>query len=163
ISWIGGVMAATDRPLRADARRNRDRLLEVAVQAFSEDPDVPLEKIAREAGVGVGTLYRHFPTREILVESAYRSDLARLCDSVDGLLETMAPDAALRQWMGLFLDYMATKRGLADALRALIATGANPYAQSRARLLGAIGALLDAGKTAGLLREDVTPEDVLVS
>jgi AcrR family transcriptional regulator len=156
-------MGATDRPLRADARRNRDRLLEVAVQAFSEDPEVPLEKIAREAGVGVGTLYRHYPTREVLVEAAYRNELARLCDSVDDLIAAMAPDLALREWMGLFLDYMATKRGLADALRALIATGANPYAQSRTRLLDAIGSLLDAAKTAGLVRDDIAPDDVLVS
>ena len=75
------------RPLRADAQRNRDRLLAVAVRAFSKDgPDVTLESIARDAGVGIGTLYRHFPTREALVEAAYRNELARLCDAAADLL-----------------------------------------------------------------------------
>lgn len=158
-------MAATaPRPLRADAQRNRDRVLEAAVRAFSnENADVPLEKIARDAGVGIGTLYRHFPTREALVEAAYRNEVARLCDSTNELLAEMPPDEALRAWMGRFLDYMATKRGMADALRALIATGANPYAQSRGRLLAAISALVDAGKTAAVVREDIEPADVLVS
>ncbi len=81
-------MSATDaRPLRADARRNRDRLLDAAVRAFSRDPpDVTLDAIAKDAGVGIGTLYRHFPTREALIEAAYRNELARLCDAVAELL-----------------------------------------------------------------------------
>ena len=81
------------RPLRADAQRNRDRLLEVAVRAFSEDgPDVTLDAIAKQAGVGIGTLYRHFPTREALVEAAYRNELARLCDAAGELLAAEPPD-----------------------------------------------------------------------
>ena len=80
------------RPLRADAQRNRDRLLDVAVRAFSQDgPDVTLDAIAKDAGVGIGTLYRHFPTREALIEAAYRSELARLCDAVPDLLRAMPP------------------------------------------------------------------------
>ncbi len=80
-------------PLRADAQRNRDRLLEVAVRAFSRDgPDVTLDAIAKEAGVGIGTLYRHFPTREALIDAAYRSELVRLCDSAADLLRDMPPD-----------------------------------------------------------------------
>src|SRR5271163_2029433 len=126
---------ATERPLRADAQRNRERLLEAAVRAFSaEGPDVTLDAIAKEAGVGIGTLYRHFPTREALVEAAYRNELGRLCDAADELLATMAADQALRTWMDRFVDYMTTKRGMADALRAVIASGGNPYAQSRDRL-----------------------------
>ena len=83
----------SDRPLRADARRNRDRLLEVAVQAFSTDgPDVPLESIARTAGVGIGTLYRHFPSREALVEAVYRSELERLCQEGAALLAELPPE-----------------------------------------------------------------------
>jgi AcrR family transcriptional regulator len=151
------------RPLRADAQRNRTRLLEAAVIAFSHDPDVPLDKIAREAGVGIGTLYRHFPTREALVEAAYRNELARLCDSADEMLAARPPDIALREWMGRFLDYMATKRGMAEALRALIASGANPYDQSRARLTTAITSLTEAAKTAGLVRGDTNPDDILAS
>ena len=83
------------RPLRADAQRNRDRLLAVAVRAFSQGgPDVPLDAIAREAGVGIGTLYRHFPTREALVEAAYRTELDKLCDAAPALLTTLPPDLA---------------------------------------------------------------------
>ncbi len=151
-----------NRPLRADARRNRDRLLSVAVRAFSQDgPDVTLEAIAKEAGVGIGTLYRHFPTREALVDAAYRTELARLCDAVPDLLGTLPADKALRAWMDRFVDYMTTKRGMAEALRAVVASGGNPYSESRGRLTGAIGTLLDAGAAAGILRADVPPEDVL--
>ncbi|MEU4408424.1 TetR/AcrR family transcriptional regulator [Streptosporangium sp. NPDC023963] len=158
-------MSATGpRPLRADARRNRERLLEVAVRAFSHDgPDVTLDAIAKAAGVGIGTLYRHFPTREALIEEAYRSELNRLCDVVPDLLEAMPPDEATRTWMDRFVDYMTTKRGMADALRVVIASGGNPYAQSRDRLVEAITTLLRAGAAAGTVRPDVDPVDVLVS
>src|SRR3954466_8453911 len=92
------------RPLRADARRNRDRLLAVAVRAFSTDgPEVTLEAVAREAGVGIGTLYRHFPTREALVEAAYRSELLRLCSAADELVSELPGDEALRTWMDRFV------------------------------------------------------------
>lgn len=155
-------MAAT-RPLRADAQRNRDRLLEVAVRAFSQEgPDVTLDAIAKEAGVGVGTLYRHFPTREALVDAAYRNELARLCDSTGQLLDDMPPERALRTWMDHFVDYMTTKRGMGDALKALIATGGDPFSESRTRLVDALTTLLDAG-AAGSLRADVDPEDILIS
>src|SRR5262245_54317410 len=124
------------RPLRADARRNRDRLVEAAVRAFTQGGlDATLESIARDAGVGIGTLYRHFPTREALVEAAYRNELARLCDAATELLADRPADGALRAWMDRYVDYMATKRGMADALRAVIASGGNPYAESRDRLL----------------------------
>jgi AcrR family transcriptional regulator len=152
------------RPLRADARRNRDRLLAVAVRAFSQDgPDVPLDAIAREAGVGIGTLYRHFPTREALVEAAYRTELDKLCDAAPTLLRQLPPDRALRAWMDRFVDYMTTKRGMAEALKAVIASGGNPYAVSRDRLLEAVGSLLAAGAAAGVLRADVDPADVLAA
>jgi AcrR family transcriptional regulator len=152
------------RTLRADARRNRDRLLAVAVRAFSQDgPDVPLDAIAREAGVGIGTLYRHFPTREALVEAAYRTELDKLCDAAPTLLRELPPDRALRAWMDRFVDYMTTKRGMAEALKAVIASGGNPYAVSRDRLLEAVGSLLAAGVAAGVLRADVQAADVLAS
>jgi AcrR family transcriptional regulator len=150
----------TDRPLRADARRNRDRLLEVAVRAFSTDgPDVSLESIAKSAGVGIGTLYRHFPTRDALVEAAYRSELDKLCEAAPELLKKLPADVALRTWMDRFVAYMTTKRGMADALRAVIASGGNPYAHSRDRMVTAIGQLLEAGA----LRADVPPADVLTA
>ena len=154
---------ATMRPLRADARRNHDRILEVAARAFSQDgPDVTLDAIAKQAGVGIGTLYRHFPTREALVDAAYRAELTRLCDSVDTLLRDLPPDEALRSWMQRFIDYMRTKRGMADALRALIVSGGNPFSESRDRLTAAMTTLLHAGVAAGTLRSDVEPDDVLI-
>jgi len=148
--------------LRADAQRNRERLLDVAVQAFNaEGPDVTLDSIAKGAHVGIGTLYRHFPTRESLVEAVYRSELARVCDRVGPLVAALPPDEALRAWMDGFIEYMATKRQMADALRVVIASGRNPYSESRDRLLNAIGTLLRAGTETGLVRSDVEPGDVL--
>lgn len=150
-----------EQQLRADARRNRDRLLAVAASAFSTDgADTSLEAIAREAGVGIGTLYRHYPTREALVEAAYRNELARLCDSAATLLESIPPEAALRDWMRRFVEFMATKHGMAEALRVVIASGANPFAQSRTRAIAAIALLLDA---AGIPVSRIDPLDVLTA
>jgi AcrR family transcriptional regulator len=155
-------VATGARPLRADAQRNRDRLLEAAARAFSQGgPDVTLDSIAKDAGVGIGTLYRHFPTREALIDAAYRNELARLCDAAAELLETMPPDEATRTWMDRFVDYMTTKRGMSGALRAVIASGGNPFSESRDRLNTAITSLLTAGVEAGTVRADVEPGDVL--
>ncbi|MEJ2852897.1 MULTISPECIES: TetR/AcrR family transcriptional regulator [unclassified Saccharothrix] len=147
------------RPLRADAQRNRDKLIAVALEAFSADGDVALETVAKRAGVGIGTLYRHFPTREALVEAVYRSELAKLCDSVPELLAQLPPERALRAWMDKFVEYMGTKRGMGDALKAVIASGGDPFAQSRRLLLDAVTTLLDAA--GGPLRERVRPMDLL--
>jgi AcrR family transcriptional regulator len=158
------VTSVDARPLRADAARNRQRLLDVAVQSFSHDgPDVTLESIARQAGVGIGTLYRHFPTRETLIEAAYRSELSRLCDGIDELLAATPADRALRDWMDRFVDYLATKRGMAQALQMVIAAGADPFAQSRSSLVGAIDTLLAAGVVDGTLRTGVDPLDVITA
>jgi AcrR family transcriptional regulator len=152
------------RPLRADAQRNRDRLLDAAVSAFSQaGTEVTLEAIAKDAGVGIGTLYRHFPTREALVEAAYRNELARLCDAAADLLRDLPPDEAMRTWMDRFVDYMTTKRGMADALRAVIASGGNPFSESRDRLNATISTLLEAGAGARTVRRDADPADVLAS
>ncbi len=151
-----------DRRLRADARRNRDKLIEVATAAFARpDGEVTLELIAREAGVGIGTLYRHFPTREALVEAAYQHELARLCDDAPRLLAERAPQDALRAWMDSFITYMAAKQSMAGALRAVVDSGGNPYAQSGDRMRAALGSLLEAGATTGTIRSDVDREDVL--
>lgn len=157
-------MPAQPSSLRADARRNRDRILEAAVRAFSEKgADVPIDTIAKAAGVGSATLYRHFPTREALVEAAYRNELARVCDSAAELLSDFPPDRALRLWMDRFIDYLAAKQGLAEALRAAVASGADPFAESLDKLSTAVNTLLHAGAEAGLLRPDTDPIDVGLS
>lgn len=121
-----------------------------------------LETIARDAGVGIGTLYRHFSSREELVEAVYSSELAHLCDSAAALLETEPPDVALRTWMAGYAAFVATKRGMADALRAVI-SGAITSSRTRARLTDALQVLLGAGAEAGSLRSDVRAEDVAAS
>ncbi|MFJ9855811.1 TetR/AcrR family transcriptional regulator [Streptomyces sp. NPDC101150] len=154
-------MTSQPSPMRADARRNRERILEAAVRAFSEiGADVPIDAIAKAAGVGSGTLYRHFPTREALVEAAYRNELVRVCDSAAELLADFPPDRAMRLWMDRFIDYLAAKQGMAEALRAVVASGADPFAESLDRLSTALGSLLRAGAEAGLLRSDIDPLDV---
>jgi AcrR family transcriptional regulator len=154
-----------DRLLRADAQRNRDRLLASAVRLFSEHgPHVPLESVAKDAGVGVGTLYRHFPRRASLIEEAYRNELTLVCDRAQELLETEElASSALRLWMDQFIDYMSTTAGMGDALRAVIAAGGDPYARSRSRLNAAVGLLLRASAAEGSARRDADPDDVLMS
>jgi AcrR family transcriptional regulator len=155
---------AEGRAPRADARRNRERLLDSAVRAFTTvGLDATLDAIAKDAGVGIGTLYRHFPTRDALIEAAYRNELGRLCDAVPELLRSAEPDEALRSWMDRYIDYMTTKSGMAAALQAVIDSGGNPYEHSRDRLLGAIEEMLSAGVRAGTLRGDVETADVFAA
>jgi len=149
------------KPVRKDAQRNRDRLLTVAVAAFTKDANASLESIAKDAGVGIGTLYRHFPTREALIEAAYRNEVDKLGDSAAELLEDHAPDDALGLLMERFIDYMSVKRGMAEALRAVVAAGGDPRNYSRARLTEAVSLILQAGKDANVLRTDVEATDVL--
>ena len=151
----------TDRPVRRDAQRNRDRLLSVAVSAFTKNANASLDGIAKTAGVGIGTLYRHFPTREALIEAAYRNEVEKLGDAAAELLKGHAPDVALGLLMERFIDYMSIKRGMAEALRAVVAAGGNPFNHSRARLTEAVSLILDAGRDAGVLRADVEATDVL--
>ncbi|HEY3465396.1 MAG TPA: TetR/AcrR family transcriptional regulator [Amycolatopsis sp.] len=148
------------RPVRADARRNREKLVEVARAAFATDGAVALETIAREAGVGIGTLYRHFPTREALVEAVYAAELDDVTASAPALLDQHPPAVALRAWMDRYAAFFATKLGMADTLRVSLGTGRIVTAETRARIVAAIGAILDAGAKAGTLRDDADPEDV---
>ncbi|WP_327363872.1 TetR/AcrR family transcriptional regulator [Streptomyces sp. NBC_01296] len=151
----------TGRPLRADAQRNRDKILAAAVRVFTDEGlDAHYERIAKEAGVGTGTLYRNFPTRETLIEAAYRNEVARLCEAVPCLLATLPPPDALRAWMGRFIDYATAKLGMADALRAVVASGSDPYGRSREMIQTAITTLMEAGTDVGALRSDIRPTDV---
>ncbi|KDN22470.1 TetR/AcrR family transcriptional regulator [Amycolatopsis rifamycinica] len=148
------------RPVRSDARRNRDKLVAVARAAFAADGPVALEAVAREAGVGIGTLYRHFPTREALVEAVYAAELDDVTASAPALLEEMAPEDALRAWMDRYAAFVATKRGMGDLLRASVASGRIATPATRQRITAAIGAILDAGVKVGTLRGGADPEDV---
>lgn len=122
-----------------------------------------MREIAREAGVGVGTLYRHFPTREALVEAVYHDQVERLTQGAQRLLAKHAPSAALRRWMDLFGEWLATKHGMLGTLRAMIETGAMEHGQGRGALLAAITSILDAGRKAGDIRGDTNAEDVSAS
>jgi AcrR family transcriptional regulator len=152
------------RPLRADAQLNHDRVLEAAARAFARDgPESSLKAIAKDAGVGIGTLYRRFPTRESLVEATYRNETARLSAAAPELLAGAPAEMALRVWMDQFVDYMAAKHGMADALRVILAAEDGLRMQTRDLLTGALATLLAAGAAAEVIRPDVEPGDVLMS
>ncbi|WP_250445268.1 TetR/AcrR family transcriptional regulator [Actinotalea sp. C106] len=155
---------ATTKPLRADAQRNRDRLLAVATAALLEDVDTPLETIAERAQVGIGTLYRHFPNRDVLVEAVYRHEVEELCDAAPVLLDGDRPAIeALREWAGHFVRYAAAKRGLAATLRAAVGSDSPLFAETRERIVGALDVLLEACRAEGSVRTDVGAEDVVLA
>ncbi|HMH58691.1 MAG TPA: helix-turn-helix domain-containing protein [Galbitalea sp.] len=152
------------RELRADATRNRNQLLEVAIRVFvSADTDPSMRAIAREAGVGIGTLYRHFPTRESLVDAVYHDQVTRLTVGAQELLVQFPPAEALRRWMDLFGYWIATKNGMLGTLLAMIVSGQIPHAQTGTELLAALDSFLDAGRSAGEFRTDFTAEDIAAS
>jgi AcrR family transcriptional regulator len=157
-------MATPERSLRADARDNHDRILAAAARAFAHDgADTSLKAIARDAGVGIATLYRRFPTRDALVEATYRSETERLAASSEELLARLAPEAALRAWMDGFVDYMLTKSGMAEALPAILATQEGLRSHGRNLLRAAIDRMLRAAVDAGALRGDVPADDVMMA
>lgn len=151
----------TEKPLRADARRNRDRIVEVAAVVFARDgAAASLDEIAREAGVGIGTLYRHFGTREVLYVAVHRTDIAQIAARADELLATQPPLEALVLWVEEFLDFLQAKQGdMAEVFRAVMADGKNPFLDLRARTHDAATRLLDA---AGL-SEAIDTDDLLVA
>jgi AcrR family transcriptional regulator len=147
-------------PARADARQNRARILEVAAEALARDGDASLNSVAKLAGVGAGTLYRHFPNREALVLAVYRAEVARLADRVPQLLAEMPPLAALRAWFAQLAGYIRIKQGLGDALTA--ANHAAATAEAYGPVIAAIGTLLAAGEADGSIRAGLDPDDVLL-
>jgi AcrR family transcriptional regulator len=152
------------RARRADAARNRDTLLAAATRAFASSESEPsMRAIAREAGVGIATLYRHFPTRESLVDAVYQDQVERLTLGANELLQQLLPAEALRRWMDLFADWLATKHGMLDTLLAMIESGEIALAHTRTELLGVITTILEAGRAAGDLRADITAEDIAAS
>ncbi len=152
--------ALSRRPKRADARRNYDQLIAAAREAFTErDRSASLEDIARRAGVGIATLYRHFPTRGDLIEAVYLEEVEALCRSADDQGDT-EPWAALVGWLGRFVAYVATKQALAEELFAAN-RDAELFHGCRGALYGAGEPLLERAKAAGAVRRDVSIDDVL--
>jgi AcrR family transcriptional regulator len=154
--------ATTRRRPRVDAIRNRERVLEAAKAVFSGGgPEVSLEAVARHAQVGIGTLYRHFPTREALFEAVYRREVEQLAELAERLKGEVQPAEALRIWLRAIVEFVATKKGMSAAL-ALAAHGASELsAFSSDRLTKAVSSLLDRAVAAGEIRGDIAPEDLL--
>src|SRR5712671_2246566 len=152
---------STRKP-RADAARNRERVLEAAKAVFSAGgPEASLEAVARTAGVGIGTLYRHFPTREALFEAVYRREVQQLADLAERLKEEAEPVEALRQWMRSNVRFVATKKGMSAALALAAYKPSDLFSYSFDQLTRAVGGLLDRAIAAGEIREDISPEDLL--
>ena len=150
------------RKPRADAIRNRERVLEAAKAVFSAGgPEASLEAVARRAGVGIGTLYRHFPTREALFEAVYRREVQQLSELAEQLKSEADPVDALRRWLRSNVEFVATKKGMITALALAVQGSSELYAYSFDRLTKAVGALLDRAVAAGEIRSDISPEDLL--
>jgi AcrR family transcriptional regulator len=152
----------TARRPRADGVRNRERVLEAAKAVFSADgADRSLEAVARHAGVGIGTLYRHFPTREALFEAIYRREVEQLVERAAQLQAEAPPVEALRRWLRANVEFVATKKGMSAALALAAHSSSELAAYSLDRLSGALGDLLGRAVASGEIRDDVTAEDLV--
>jgi AcrR family transcriptional regulator len=153
---------SVQRKPRADAQRNRERILEVAKKAFARSgANASLDDIAKEAEVGAGTLYRHFSTRDSLIEAVYRTEVEKLAAAERKFAESMAPIDALRAWMLLFIDYIAAKHIIAPALNTFVGGPSKLYEGSRVHIQGAIEALVKRAIKSGAIRKDLEPFDLL--
>jgi AcrR family transcriptional regulator len=151
-----------DRKPRADAQRNRERILKVAKEAFTRSgADTSLDDVAKQAGVGPGTLYRHFPTREELLKAVYRSEVEKLAAAEQQFADSLPPVEALRAWMLLFVDYIATKQIIAPALNTLVGDPKKVFESSYAQIWEAVRALVKRAIKSGEIRKDLDPIDLL--
>jgi AcrR family transcriptional regulator len=158
----GEELSSVTRRPRADAVRNRERVLEAAKAVFSAGgPDASLEAVARRAEVGIGTLYRHFPTREALFEAVYRREVQQLADLAQALKDNPSPCDALRQWLRANVEFVATKKGMVTTLALAVNNTSELAACSFEQLTRAVGSLLARAAEAGEIRADISPEDVL--
>ena len=150
------------RKTRTDAQQNRERILEVAKEAFTRSgADASLDEIAKQAGVGPGTLYRHFPTRDTLIEAVYHIEVEKLAAAQRELSVKLPPVEALRAWMMLFVDYIAAKHIIAPALNSVVGGPSRLYESSRSQVSGAIEALVKRAIKSGEIRKDLEPFDLL--
>ena len=148
--------------MRADARRNREALVAAAITVFTENgADASLDDVARRAGVGPGTLYRHFPTRQALQEAAYLDGFRKLCERAHTLADSLPPDEALAAWMHDLAGYLATKRGLSAALMSTLDKSSEVFTTTHTAMREAGGTLIDNAVAAGKIRQDVTVGDIL--
>lgn len=152
-----------DSPKRADALQNRERILTVALDELIRSADVPLSAIAKKAGVGQGTFYRHFPTREALVMEVYRFEMLQVAEFAEHLLETRSPDQALREWMNRLAEYSMTKAGLANAIREVSFMRDCQAKTGYAPVVAAAQLLLDANQKAGTIHAGVTTDDFFLA
>lgn len=156
------VRRKPSRKLRTDALRNRERILQAAKEAFTRfGADASLDDIAKQAGVGAGTLYRHFPARDDLIEAVYRSEVEKLAAAERRFAETMTPLEALRAWMLLFVDHIAEKQIIASALNSMVGGPSRLYEGSRGQIQAAIDALVKRAIKSGDIRRDLDPFDLL--
>ena len=154
-------MAQARKP-RADSTRNRQLLIDAAKAGFAEvGPNVTLEEIARRAGVGIGTLYRHFPSREAIVEAVYRREVEQLVEAVPQLLEASPAGEALHRWMHLFVNFIATKRLIAPSLGTAVGRTSRPHATPAELITRAISTLVKDAVRSGDVRKDIDPSDLL--
>ncbi|MGW4761971.1 TetR/AcrR family transcriptional regulator [Streptomyces pseudogriseolus] len=158
-----GASRSAETPQRADAQRNRERILAVAVTELTRSADTPLSVIAKKAGVGQGTFYRNFPSREALVMEIYRHEMRQVAESADQLLCCHDPDGALREWMDRLARFSMTKAGLADAIRQATSSPDGPAKPKPDSLLQAADRLLRACEEAGTIRPGVTSDDLLLA
>jgi AcrR family transcriptional regulator len=148
--------------MRADARRSRARLLEAATAAFAESgADAPLDDIARRAGVGIGTLYRHFPTRVDLQAAVFRSQVKSVCETADELMVSATPEAAFAGWLRAMTGYLATKRGLSRALLDALGKDSELISSCWVAMHEAADRLTEHAQRAGVIRDDVSSQDIL--
>ena len=153
---------STQRKPRADAERNRDRILEVAKEAFTQfGAEASLDEIAKQAGVGAGTLYRHFPSREALIEAVYRTEVEKLAAAERNFADTMPPMEALRAWMMLFVDYIAAKKIIAPVLNTLLGGASKVFESTHDQIWEAIRSLVKRAIKSGDIRKDLDPIDLL--
>ncbi|MFK4145910.1 TetR/AcrR family transcriptional regulator [Streptomyces sp. NPDC004065] len=150
-------------PLRSDAQRNRERILHVAVAELTRSADTPLSVIAKKAGVGQGTLYRNFPSREALVLEIYRHEMQQVADSAAQLLACREPDTALREWMDHLARFAMTKAGLAEAIRQATSAPGSPAKPQHGAITSAAELLLRANEEAGTIRPGVTADDFVLA
>ena len=158
-----GQPQKTDRPVRADALQKRERILTVALAELICSAEVPLSAIAKKAGVGQGTFYRHFPTREALVMEVYHYEMVQVAEFAEHLLKTRPPDQALREWMSRLAEYAMTKAGLANAIREVSFMGNCQEKSGYAPVIAAAQLLLDANEKAGTIRGGVTTDDFFLA